>query len=211
MKITAHHKYENFTLEVTDLTLSPNRITGLVGKNGAGKSTLMSILSSYKKANIRFDLLDCDLQDTVFIPTSISLYDYLTVGEFVDFVIKHSSSKKNTAEILKVLSLENKQDVLISSLSQGMQKKLTLVPIFVKNYSLIILDEPFNSIDLAYIFQLKQLLKQMQENATIIISSHIIDILADICDDIVQIENGKIVQMIKNTGSVKELEAIIFE
>lgn len=211
MKITAHHKYENFTLEVTDLVLAQNRIVGLVGKNGAGKSTLMSILSSYKKANIRFDLYDCDLQNTVFIPTNISLYDYLTVGEFVSFVIKHSSSEKKTDEILNDLTLYDKKNELINSLSQGMQKKLTLVPIFVKDYELVILDEPFNSIDLAYIFHLKKLLKQMKEKSSIIISSHIIDILADICDDIVHIDNGKIIKTVKNNGNVKDLEAIIFE
>ncbi|XCY61554.1 AAA family ATPase [Streptococcus iniae] len=75
------------------------------------------------------------------------------------------------------MQLQEKRNTQISDLSQGMTKKLSMVNIFINDYDLIILDEPFNSIDVNYIFQLKRLLLKLKKTTTIIISSHILDTL----------------------------------
>lgn len=204
------HSYEKFTLNIVGLDISENTIVGIVGENGAGKSTLMSILSGYKKANGKFDVEGVDFQKVLFVSTDIGLYEYLTVEEFIKFVIKYSNADVRAEDILKELDLEEKKDMVIESLSQGMKKKLTLVPMFVRNYELIILDEPFNSIDMNYIFKLKQTLKTIKKRSTILVSSHMLDTLSDLCDKIVLIEKGIVRKELSNTGNIKELEREIF-
>ena len=205
------HEYENFILDVSDLRLENNSIIGLVGENGAGKSTLMSLLAGYKKANREFNVTDFEFEDVVFVPTDVELYEYLTVGEFIRFCIKYSDSSKNIKEILASLDMLDKENSIIESLSQGMKKKLTLIPIFISKYKYIILDEPFNSIDLNYIYKLKEFLEREKTNATILITSHILDTLADLCDSIILLEKGSIKKYITNIGCIEELEREIFE
>jgi len=205
------HSYGEFKLCISDLNFKKNTIIGLVGKNGAGKTTLMEILSGFRKSNIIYEVDGINVKDLLFIPSDLSVYNYLTVEEFLKFVIKYSETKKTVEQLLNILDLTAKAKVVIEELSQGMKKKLSLVPLFIKKYELIILDEPFNSIDLEYIYSLKKNIKQFKKHSTVIISSHILDTLADICDSLVLIENGKIKKHIENSQSVEKLEREIFD
>ncbi|MBS5081076.1 MAG: ATP-binding cassette domain-containing protein [Clostridiales bacterium] len=204
------HSFESFELNILDIELKENSINGLVGKNGAGKTTFMEILSGFRKANMAFEVEGLNEKDILFVPSDLLVYDYLTVGEFLDFIIKYSDTTVSADLLLEKLNLENKANTLIEELSQGMKKKLTLVPLFTKKYSTIILDEPFNSIDLGYIYTLKKYLVELKRRTTIIISSHILDTLADICDSVILIENGDIKKHIKDSISIKKLEREIF-
>lgn len=205
------HSYGEFKLCISDLNFKKNTIIGLVGKNGAGKTTLMEILSGFRKSNIIYEVDGMNVKDLLFIPSDLSVYNYLTVEEFLKFVIKYSETKKTVEQLLNILDLTAKAKVVVEELSQGMKKKLSLVPLFIKKYELIILDEPFNSIDLEYIYSLKKNIKQFKKHSTVIISSHILDTLADICDSLVLIENGKIKKQIENSQSVEKLEREIFD
>jgi len=205
------HSYGEFKLCISDLNFKKNTIIGLVGKNGAGKTTLMEILSGFRKSNIIYEVDRINVKDLLFIPSDLSVYNYLTVEEFLKFVIKYSETKKTVEQLLNILDLTAKAKVVVEELSQGMKKKLSLVPLFIKKYELIILDEPFNSIDLEYIYSLKKNIKQFKKHSTVIISSHILDTLADICDSLVLIENGKIKKHIENSQSVEKLEREIFD
>ncbi len=205
------HEYENFKLSISDIQIRNNSINGLVGKNGAGKTTLMEILSGFKQANGVCKVEETDENDILFIPSDISVYEYLTVKEFLEFVVKYSDTAMDADFLLSKLALEHKAHTLIEELSQGMKKKLTLVPLFTKKYSTIILDEPFNSIDLEYIYTLKKYLTELKKNSVIMISSHILDTLADICDSVILIENGCVKKHIKDSISIKKLEREIFE
>lgn len=172
---------------------------------------MMEILSGFRKSNISYEVYGINVKDLLFIPSDLSVYNYLTVEEFLKFVIKYSETKKTVEQLLNILDLTAKAKVIIEELSQGMKKKLSLVPLFIKKYDLIILDEPFNSIDLEYIYSLKKNIKQFKKHSTVIISSHILDTLADICDSLVLIENGKIKKHIENSQSVEKLEREIFD
>ena len=92
-----------------------------------------------------------------------------------------------------------------------MKKKLTLINILTGDYSLIIMDEPFNSIDLKYSYEIKKLILQLKENSTILISSHILDSLIDICDEFVLLKNGNVKKVFANSKDKKQLEDEIFE
>jgi ABC-2 type transport system ATP-binding protein len=142
----------------------------------------------------------------------MGVYDYLTVEEFLSFVTKYNPTTMSAQTLLERLELEEKKDVLIEHLSQGMRKKLTLVPLFLQSYQLVLLDEPFNSIDFQYIYQMKQYLRHICQdtNTAVILSSHIMDTMADLCDQIYVIQEGNIQKRIDNPKSVKELEEAIF-
>ncbi len=206
-----NHKYKNFELDIENLEIGNNKIIGLIGENGAGKTTLMDILSKMIKANASFDVQDYNENDTLYIPSQVSPYYFLTVSEFWKIVNEYSPSSKTSEDLIVELGLEDKKDTLISELSEGMKKKLTLINILTGDYSLIIMDEPFNSIDLKYSYEIKKLILQLKENSTILISSHILDSLIDICDEFVLLKNGNVKKVFANSKDKKQLEDEIFE
>ena len=208
------HKYKDFELNIENITLPDHAIVGLVGKNGAGKTTMMSILADFKKASDSFDIEGYDHKKILYIPSELETYDFLTVKEFIDFIFQytdHPEEDLDTEQVIHLMDLDEKKDVMINDLSEGMRKKLTMAPLFIRKYELLILDEPFNSIDMEYIYKMKQILLEKKEKACILISSHILDTLADICDEIILIENGKVKKTIEDKKNVTELERELFE
>lgn len=205
------HSYPNFDFEIKNVHLKENQIIGLIGENGAGKTTLMTFLSELKEANIAFDVDGLDNGTILFIPSDLEPFDYMTVKEFVDIILKYTISQHSSKDIIQKLKLNGKEDVMISDLSQGMRKKLSLINVFVQNYKLIILDEPFNSVDVKYIYQLKQLLFELKEKSTILVSSHILSTLNDLCDEFIYLEDGHVKKCFRNTGKLELLERELFE
>jgi len=209
--IEMKHEYDNFTLALKNVTLNEQQIIGLVGPNGAGKSTFMTILAGFLQANSVFEAsLDYKLDDILFIPSSLGLYEYLSVGEFVVANLTQATKEVTVDFVLKRLALTDKKDVRIRDLSQGMKKKLTLINMFTRDYRLLILDEPFNSIDMQYIYQLKQELKAISQVATVLVSSHILDTLSNLCDEFIHLKAGRIFKQFKNDEtSVLERELFV--
>jgi len=204
------HEYDNFTLDVRDISLTGNKIIGLVGANGSGKTTLMSILAGYLKANQMFDVSNYARDNVMFIPADVGLYDMLTVYDFVDLIAKHSKKSVDTLELLEQLELTDKKDEKVFYLSEGMKQKLSLIPLFTDDYEVLILDEPFNSVDMHYIRALKRQLKALAETTTIMISSHILDTLNDLCDEFVHIKDGRLVKQFANSDKAV-LEQQLFQ
>ncbi|MCH5431020.1 MULTISPECIES: ATP-binding cassette domain-containing protein [Lactococcus] len=205
------HNYPEFRLNIKDINLENNRIIGLIGENGAGKTTLMNILSGLQNANELFNCEESDSDNILYVPSNIEPFDYMSVMEFVDIIRKYSKSKKSNSEILQDLELEDKKDTMVNSLSQGMKKKLTLINVFLYDYSLVILDEPFNSVDVKYIYQLKKMLIELKKRTTILISSHILDTLNDICDNFVYLKNGEVIKTFSNNHDITVLERELFD
>lgn len=198
-------------MDVRNVLFEDNHIIGLIGENGSGKTTLMNLLSEFLDANIAYEVEGINVDEILFIPSELEPFEYMTVEEFVDIIREYSNSHKSNQELIEALSLVGKEEVLIGELSQGMRKKLSLINVFTRDYKLIILDEPFNSIDIKYIYQLKQLLVKLKRTSTIVISSHILDTLSDLCDDFIYLEDGRVKKVFKNTGDIKVLERELFE
>lgn len=207
------HKYKSdFELNIRNLNIESNQILGLVGENGAGKTTLMSILSGYLKANKSYNVnMDKNKSNILFIPSDIELYDFITVEEFIGLVSRYSEEPVDTSAILETLELTDKGQCSIDELSLGMKKKLTLLPLFIRKYDILILDEPFNSVDIGYIYKLKNILSQKKKDTTIIISSHILETLVDLCDSFALISDGRLEKQFLNTGDIRVVEGEIFE
>lgn len=205
------HAYSNFRLQITDLKLPEGEIIGLLGENGAGKTTLMNMLSGYYEANQTFDVEDFDVDNILYIPSDLEPYPFLTVSEFVTLIINHTGGIKTSEQLISELNLKGKEDTRIEELSQGMRKKLSLISLFIRDIGLLILDEPFNSIDVTYITQLKSILKTFKGKTTILISSHILDTLNDLCDSFILLKNGEVAKTFANTGSIRELEEQLYD
>ena len=205
------HAYSNFRLQINDLELPEGEIIGLLGENGAGKTTLMNMLSGYYEANQTFDVVDFDVDNILYIPSDLEPYPFLTVSEFVTLIINHTGGIKTAKQLISELNLKGKEDTRIEELSQGMRKKLSLISLFIRDIGLLILDEPFNSIDVTYITQLKSILKTFKGKTTILISSHILDTLNDLCDSFILLKNGEVAKTFANTGSIRELEEQLYD
>lgn len=209
--IKLSHSFENFYLQIENISFEKGKILGIVGENGAGKTTLMNAISGNLDINGVIETEGIDNNNILYIPNYLTAYQFLTVSEFLDLVLEYNDTTINKSELLKVLKLEDKEFSLICELSEGMNKKMSLVPIFIRKYDLLILDEPFNSIDIKYIFELKKYIKDLSKTCCVLISSHILETLSDLCTDFYVIKNGKIVKKINNRSDIKELESEIFE
>lgn len=201
------HSYSNFFLDINNLSINNNEIIGLVGENGSGKTTLMNILSGIMAPNENIEMDSFDSKKILYIPSHLEAYDFLTVIDFIELVLKYSNSQESSVKIIEKMGVSDKKNELIANLSQGMQKKLTFVNLFIDTYDFIILDEPFNSVDVKYIAQMKNMLKEKKVESTILISSHILDTLSDMCDSFIYLENGKVKKTFINDHDIKRLES----
>lgn len=202
------HSFENFSIYVENLSFDKGKIYALIGKNGAGKTTLMNAITNNLNLNGNIEM-DIDENKILYIPTELKAYEFLTVKEFINLLLKYNDTNSNYNYVIEKLNLKNKENELIANLSQGMSKKIALSPIFIRNFDFLILDEPFNSIDINYIFELKTYLKEISKDCSILISSHILDTLSDICDEFFIMKDGKIVKILDK--STEKLESEILE
>lgn len=202
------HSFENFSIYVENISFDKGKIYALIGKNGAGKTTLMNAITNNLNLNGNIEM-DIDENKILYITTELKAYEFLTVKEFINLLLKYNDTNSNYNYVIEKLNLKNKENELIANLSQGMSKKIALSPIFIRNFDFLILDEPFNSIDINYIFELKTYLKEISKDCSILISSHILDTLSDICDEFFIMKDGKIVKILDK--STEKLESEILE
>jgi len=209
--------YGKFTA-VDRLTLSVGKgaICGFVGPNGAGKTTTMRIMSGLLNAtsgNVIIDGVDVTknpraLREKIgYMPDFFGVYDNLKVTEYMDFYAgAYGIAYKDRAPIidnlLEIVDLSHKKDSYVDSLSRGMKQRLCLARSLVHDPELLILDEPASGLDPRARVEMKEVLKQLQEmGKTIIISSHILPELAEMCTEVCIINHGKLAAQ----GSVQEI------
>ncbi len=184
-------KSETSTLNNISLQFSTNKIHGIVGSNGAGKTTFLNCVAQYNKTyegKISLNNHSYTLKDVAFLETTPFFYPYLKGGEFLD-LFKLSEDKKNNLSTLFDVDF-NKP---ISSFSTGMKKKLALIAMLSMNRPILILDEPFNGLDLESTQLVEHIIKKTaNEHKIILMTSHIIETLYNCCDNAHQLEEGKI-------------------
>ena len=169
------------------------KIHGLIGENGAGKSTLIRCLLGMDKCIGTISMVND--KSIGYLPDSLYFYPFMTGREYIEFCLRAKKQKIDEREILhqnKVFKLP--LDTFCTSYSLGMKKKLALLCLVLQKCSVYILDEPCNGLDLiGVIFFKKWCQQQRTKGTTIIISSHLISSLSEICDDIIYIHEGKII------------------
>lgn len=210
-------KYGRFTaVDDLNLEVSDGEIFGFVGPNGAGKTTTMKIicgLMASNKGEVFVDGIDA-IKDTTaakeiigYMPDFFGVYDDLKVKEYLDFYasiynIKANERKKISDDLLELVDLADKKESYVDSLSRGMKQRLCLARSLVHNPKLLVLDEPASGMDPRARVEMKEILRSLKTlGKTIIISSHILSELSELCTSIGIIDRGKMVI----SGKVSEI------
>ena len=201
-------KYGSFTaVDNISFTVKDGEIVGLLGPNGAGKSTTMNTITGY------IEQTDGDVVvngfDTVkkgkkarsqigYMPEGVPLYSDLTVKEFVTYMaelrkVKGKEKKEKVQKILEQTGLKDMQKKLIKNLSRGQKQRVSLAGALVGDPKVLILDEPTVGLDPKQITEIRSLIKDLGKNHTVILSSHILSEVSQICDKVIIINKGKIV------------------
>ena len=191
-----------------NLHIPKGEIFGFVGPNGAGKTTTMKIICGLLDAtsgSVMVDGLDAlkspkELKRRVgYMPDFFGVYDDLKVMEYLEFYasiynIKGEECKKICTDLLELVDLTEKKDFYVDSLSRGMKQRLCLARSLVHNPDLLVLDEPASGMDPRARVEMKEILKTLKSmGKTIIVSSHILPELAELCSSIAIIEKGKVI------------------
>lgn len=211
-------KYGSFTaLEGLNLTIDKGTVFGFVGPNGAGKSTTFSILAtllgpSEGTAYVNgYDVTKNPKQvrkHIGYVPDFFGVYDQFKVHEYLDFygASYHIPSKERKTiipQLLELVNLSEKTDAYVDLLSRGMKQRLCLARALIHDPEVLILDEPASGLDPRARVEMRGILRELKNmDKTIIISSHILPELSEICDELGVIENG---QLIAN-GNVNQIE-----
>ena len=212
---------QSFALTIENLKINKGELIGLVGNNGVGKTTLLSLILDLIKAtdgHVKSKDLQVDKTDdwknyTGSYLNERFLIPYLTPVEFFEFVGNlYGKNKSDISIFMKenedFFSIEDK-DLYIRELSAGNKNKVGILATMISNPEIIILDEPFANLDPSSQLWLKSKLKDLNaKGTTIIISSHDLMHVTEICSRILILENGEIVNDSKtHSNSLQELES----
>ena len=198
---------DHVAVDNLSLTIEPGKIYGLLGPNGAGKSTTMNILTGYIGATSGtvkingYDILDQpeEAKKCVgYLPELPPLYMDMTVAEYLKFVaeLKKIEKKKRKEMINDAMEMTGVSDVserLIKNLSKGYRQRVGFAQAVLGYPQIIILDEPTVGLDPKQIIEIRELIKKLGENHTVILSSHILTEISAVCDHIFIISKGKLV------------------
>lgn len=192
---------DNTVLRDISLTIDKGEIFGLIGKNGAGKTTLLSILAGLADATSGSCIINghtiskkVRLNKIGYLPDVPAFFDFMTVDEFLDFLYRKEADYKQKKEsLLKLVGLNGK--TVIKTMSRGMRQRLGMAATLVNDPDVILLDEPSSALDPMGRYELSQILLQLkQEGKTIILSTHILTDMEEICDRVGFLHNGTIVR-----------------
>lgn len=201
-----------------DLQIFPGEVYGLIGPNGAGKTTLIRMLAIAEEPTqgeiyingeriLRDDSNPEIKRRLGYLPDDFPLYDDLNVWDYLDYFgrlyrLKQPYRHRRLYEVLELVQLENKRHSIISSLSRGMKQRLSLARTIIHEPIVLLLDEPVSGLDPIARIQFRQIIKVLQEaGMTIVISSHVLSDLAELCTSVGIMELGFLVE----NASLKEL------
>lgn len=210
-------KYGSFlAVDHISFDIAEGQIVGLLGPNGAGKSTTMNMITGYiepTEGEIEIDGLSMAKKpkqvkkEIGYMPENVPLYSDLTVKEFVRYMaelkgIPTKERKERTLQVLKQVGLADVQNKLIRNLSRGYKQRVSLAGALIANPKILILDEPTVGLDPKQITEIRALIKSLSGSHTIIISSHILSEISQLCQTVIIIHHGKLIAQ----DSPQELE-----
>ncbi len=197
-----------YALKELDLKLKEGDVYGFIGPNGAGKTTTMRILATllnptYGEAYVCGQSIYTGSQEirrvVGYMPDFFGVYDDMKVIEYLEFFasayrIRGTARRKICDEVLELVDLTYKRDALVTSLSRGMTQRLGLARTLLHSPQVLLLDEPASGLDPRARIEMRTLLKELRGmGKTIMVSSHILPELADICNKIGIIEQGQLI------------------
>lgn len=193
---------DNISFEVKD-----GEVVGFLGPNGAGKSTTMNMITGFiEPTNGQIIINGNDIsrkpkkakKDIGYMPENVPLYYELTAREFIKYMaelkmVKRDIRKQEVERVIKEVGLEEVQNKLIKNLSRGYKQRVSLAGALIGNPDVIILDEPTVGLDPKQITEIRSLIKRLGRKHTVILSSHILSEISQICERVIIINKGKII------------------
>ncbi|MGM0565918.1 MAG: gliding motility-associated ABC transporter ATP-binding subunit GldA [Bacteroidota bacterium] len=196
---------EQKALEDVSLQVKSGEVVGLLGPNGAGKSTLMKIITCFippSSGNVTvngFDINDDPLEikkQVGYLPENNPLYTDMYVREYLNFVagLNHiSTSREMVDQIIETTGLTPEQNKKIGQLSKGYRQRVGLAQALLPSPDVLILDEPTSGLDPNQLVDIRELIKSIGKEKTILFSTHIMQEVEAVCDRVIIIDKGRIV------------------
>lgn len=198
---------DHFAVQDISFSLEKGKIYGLLGPNGAGKSTTMNIMTGYIAATSGeviieghdiFKKAEEAKKHIGYLPEIPPLYMDMTVWEYLFTVadlkgVPKSERKSMIGDVMEKVMITNMKDRLIKNLSKGYKQRVGIAQTLIGNPDIIILDEPTVGLDPKQIIEIRTLIKQLGEDHTVLISSHILSEIGAVCDHVVIINKGHLV------------------
>ncbi len=190
-------------LDNVSFDIKPGEIVGFLGPNGAGKSTMMKIITCYipqSEGSISvcgFDVNSQSIQARKhigYLPEHNPLYLEMYIKEYLHFIAGiYKLSKKSVQDMIDLTGLGKEQHKKIGSLSKGYRQRVGLAQALIHEPDVLILDEPTTGLDPNQLVEIRQLIKEVGKEKTVMLSTHIMQEVEAICDRVMIINNGKIV------------------
>ncbi|NLP46390.1 MAG: ATP-binding cassette domain-containing protein [Epulopiscium sp.] len=198
---------QHVAVDHVDFTVNKGEIVGFLGPNGAGKSTTMNIITGYISATegtVKVDGLDILEQPQEakkkigYLPELPPLYMDMTVEEYLRFVcqikkVERNNEKETLYKVMELVKIKDMRKRLIKNLSKGYKQRVGLAQALIGKPEVLILDEPTVGLDPKQIIEIRNLIKGLGNDHTIILSSHILSEVSAVCDRVIIIDKGKIV------------------
>ena len=204
-------------LDDVSFTSEKGKITGFLGPNGAGKSTTMKIATGYIEAtsgSIHVDGIDVTTDPlkvkriTGYLPEHNPLYLEMFVKEYLAFVAsayRIRNIRSRVDEMIELVGLEREKGKKIQALSKGYRQRVGLAQALIHDPKVLILDEPTSGLDPNQLVEVRKVIKQASQEKTVIFSTHIMQEVEALCDDVVIINKGRIVANDK-VGALKSMK-----
>lgn len=209
-------------LDGASFTFEKGKIYALLGRNGAGKTTIFNCISEeiqYDEGKIYVKDDNEEILDDSEIGFAYAepiLPEFLTGYEFIKFYmdihkdkIKEKKTVDEWLDLIKINVDDRKR--LIKGYSQGMKNKLQMLTFIISKPPIILLDEPLTSLDVVVAHEIKQMLLDMKDEHIIILSTHILQIAKDICDEVVLLNKGKLSMLENNNMDTAEFEKQVMD
>ena len=209
----------NYALNDVSFEIGEGEIVGLLGPNGAGKSTAMNILTGYLSSTSGaayvngINILDDPIEAKKyigFLPEQPPVYPDMTVMEYLNFVYELKSVKLDReghlGEILSVVKLTDVKDRLIRNLSKGYKQRVGIAQALVGDPKVIIFDEPTVGLDPKQILEVRNLIRNLGQRHTVILSTHILAEVQAVCERVIIINKGKIIADERTEDLTKTIE-----
>jgi len=209
IKVEGLTKYYGERAAIRDLSfnIEKGEVIGFLGLNGAGKSTTLKVLGCVllpTSGRVEIDGFDVtrdphEIRKRIgFLPDTPPLYDEMTIAGYLEFVAQlRGVSKADLAmrvnDAMKKTSLTDRKDDVIASLSHGYRQRVGVAQALVHNPRLLILDEPTSGLDPVQIVEMRDLIRQLKGEHTVLVSSHILGEISQICDRYLVIQQGEII------------------
>lgn len=215
-------------LDGIDLSIGPGEVFGFIGPNGAGKSTTMRILAGLLRqsgGSASVNGLNTlthgdDIRRIIgYMPDFLGVYDDLTVDEYLQFFaaafkIVRNDRRRIVDQVLELTDLTGKRAAMVDSLSRGMQQRLGIARVLIHDPKVLLLDEPASGLDPRARIEMRSLITELgRMGKTIMVSSHILTELGEMCTSLGMIERGKLLfagslqeafARVRDAGSVRE-------